>query len=107
MANFKEGDRVEFIKSDYTGHPSRMVGGTGTVMFVGDTNEVRVDGGPTLDTWGFDDYELKLLSRQPTTEESETKLREPFYLFAMELVRGGNRPEYAINIARKLQEACE
>lgn len=63
MTIFKKGDRVEILSSVYQEHPSRMAGGTGTVVEVDDDFiMVCVDGCPTTDTfdaWTFYDNELR------------------------------------------------
>ena len=71
---FKKGDRVRITASIYSGHPSRMVGGTGTVEEVGEDISthgvggcrrqivVAVDGDPDRsETWEFFDDELELI----------------------------------------------
>ena len=72
---FKKGDRVRITASIYSGHPSRMVGGTGTVEGVGEDSSthgvggcrrqvvsVAVDGDPDRsETWEFFDDELELI----------------------------------------------
>lgn len=110
MEKFKVGDRVRFVKAAYTGHTSRGVGGTGTVVKVDDDGdiEVLVDNGPIPDnTWPFYADDVELLESAATIAEPETKLHGPFAQLAMDLVRCGSTPEDAIESARKLQEASE
>lgn len=64
---FKKGDRVRITSSIYSGHPSRMKGGTGTVVEAAEASgralvTVAVDGDPDeSETWEFFDHELELM----------------------------------------------
>lgn len=97
MMEFKKGDRIAWDSC------RRLV--TGTVKYVSGhlAGIERDDGQPGTGHRGAYTVELARLR----LIEADTKLREPFYLFAMELVREGSDVEDAIEMARKLQEASK
>lgn len=76
---FKKGDRVRITASIYSGHPSRMVGGTGTVEEAAEENgrtwvSVAVDGDPDgSETWEFYDNELEIMEPVEAVPFSEIR----------------------------------
>ncbi len=97
MSEFKRGDRIAFdvLDSSVTGTVKYVTGALAGIER--DDGEAGTGlGGAFTVSLG----KLRLI-------ESAPKLRDLFVQFAMELVRNGDTPEDAIDIARKLQEASE